>query len=44
MIDAFVFVLSVTIGVTILSGLAYLADRILRRISGRGIVPKDYYK
>jgi hypothetical protein len=44
MIDAFVFVFVVTVAVIIFSGLAYLADRILRRISGRGIVPEDYYK
>jgi preprotein translocase subunit SecE len=44
MIEAFIFAV-VVVAVTItFSALAYLADVLLRRKIGRGIVPEDYYK
>lgn len=44
MIEAFIFVVVVVIASITFSALAYLADVLLRRKTGRGIVPKDYYK
>ena len=43
MMDAFVFITVVVIASAVFSVLAYLADSLLRRKTGRGIVPKDYY-
>lgn len=44
MMDAFVFAVVVVAASITFSALAYLADVLLRRKTGRGIVPKDYYK
>ena len=43
MMDAFVFIIVVVIASAVFSVLARLADALLRRKTGRGIVPKDYY-
>jgi len=44
MIELFIFAVVVVAASVTFSALAYLADALLRRKTGRGIVPEDYYK
>lgn len=42
--EIFVFLVVVASAAATFSALAYLADALLRKKFGKGIVPKDYYR
>lgn len=42
--EIFLFVVVVVVAFATFSVMAYLADALLRKKFGKGIVPKDYYK